>query len=125
MHQHLTAKGLSKTAEVLVQEANLNIPEKKSLPFTYVSHCRVSIILKTIFDPNKLITNVHIFVLKNRSLGGGMSPLISRHSVQNQKSESLGPSNGLLNTSSNVRVLNTSSPIRLNVNRLIFCLLTI
>lgn len=46
MHQHLMAKGLSKTAESLVQEANLNIAEKKSAPFTYVSHCRVSITFK-------------------------------------------------------------------------------
>lgn len=43
MHQHLMAKGLSKTAESLVQEGNLNIAEKKSTPFTYVTHCRVSI----------------------------------------------------------------------------------
>lgn len=43
MHQHLMAKGLSKTAETLVQEGNLNIAEKKSTPFTYVTHCRVSI----------------------------------------------------------------------------------
>jgi len=45
MHQHLVAKGLSTTAESLVQEANLNIAEKKSVPFTYISHCRVSIML--------------------------------------------------------------------------------
>lgn len=43
MHQHLIGKGLAKTAESLVQEANLNIAEKKSVPFTYVAHCRVSI----------------------------------------------------------------------------------
>lgn len=50
MHQHLIAKGLSKTAEILVQEANLNITEKKSLPFTYVSHCRVNIMIGNFFD---------------------------------------------------------------------------
>lgn len=44
MHQHLLGKGLVKTAESLVQEANLNITEKKSVPFTYVTHCRVSIV---------------------------------------------------------------------------------
>lgn len=43
MHQHLMGKGLSKTAETLVLEANLNISEKKSTPFTYISHCRVTI----------------------------------------------------------------------------------
>lgn len=43
MHQHLMANGLSKTAESLVQEANLNIADKKTAPFTYVAHCRVSI----------------------------------------------------------------------------------
>lgn len=42
MHQHLISKGLTNTAEKLVQEANLNITEKKSAPFTYVAHCRVS-----------------------------------------------------------------------------------
>lgn len=44
MHQHLMAKGLSKTAESLVQEANLTVGDKKSNnmgPFTYVAHCRV------------------------------------------------------------------------------------
>lgn len=46
MHQHLVAKGLSKTAEILVQEANLNVAEKKSLPFNYISHCRVNVIIK-------------------------------------------------------------------------------
>jgi len=43
MHQHLMAKGLSKTAELLVQEANLNITEKKSAPLPYIAHFRVSI----------------------------------------------------------------------------------
>jgi len=45
MYQHLVGKGLTKTADLLVQEANLNITEKKSAPFTYVAHCRVSILL--------------------------------------------------------------------------------
>lgn len=49
MHQHLVGKGLTKSAELLVQEANLNITEKKSMPFTYVAHCRVSIRLITLF----------------------------------------------------------------------------
>lgn len=49
MHQHLIAKGLTKTAEILVQEATLNVTEKKSLPFTYVSHCRVNILIKELF----------------------------------------------------------------------------
>jgi len=48
MYQHLMAKGLSTTAESLVQEANLNIAEKKSTPFTYISHCRVSIMLEVL-----------------------------------------------------------------------------
>lgn len=55
MHQHLMAKGLSKTAESLVQEANLNIAEKKSAPFTYVSHCRVSITFKIFYLKQKLL----------------------------------------------------------------------
>jgi len=46
MYQHLIGKGLVKTAESLIQEANLNvlnIVEKKSAPFTYVAHSRVRI----------------------------------------------------------------------------------
>lgn len=43
-------KGLSTTAESLVQEANLNIAEKKSTPFTYISHCRVSIMLEVLMS---------------------------------------------------------------------------
>jgi len=49
MYQHLVGKGLTKTADLLVQEANLNIAEKKSAPFTYVAHCRVSILLMQLF----------------------------------------------------------------------------
>ncbi|CAH1724928.1 DDB1- and CUL4-associated factor 1 isoform X2 [Aphis gossypii] len=92
MHQHLVAKGLSTTAESLVQEANLNIAEKKSTPFTYISHCR------------------------NRSIGGGISPISSRHSVQNQKSELGNSSNGPSGAGFSARGIN-STPIRLNVNR--------
>lgn len=55
MHQHLMANGLSKTADVLVHEANLNITEKKSLPFTYVSHCRVSIMIRKLI----ILDNYH------------------------------------------------------------------
>lgn len=43
VHQHLVAKGLNKTADILSQEADLNLPEKKAALFTYASHCRVSI----------------------------------------------------------------------------------
>ncbi|XP_008184180.1 DDB1- and CUL4-associated factor 1 isoform X1 [Acyrthosiphon pisum] len=92
MHQHLMAKGLSTTAESLVQEANLNIAEKKSTPFTYISHCR------------------------NRSIGGGISPISSRHAIQNQKSELANSSNGPLGAGFSARGIN-STPIRLNVNR--------
>lgn len=53
------------------------------------------------------------FLFKNRSIGGGISPINSRHTIQNQKSELAGSSNGF-----NVRGVNSSSPIRLNVNRL-------
>lgn len=49
-----------------------------------------------------------------------MSPMCSRHTVQNQKSELASPSNGLLGTGFSVRGVNSSSPIRLNVNRLLF-----
>lgn len=65
MHQHLVAKGLSTTAESLVQEANLNIAEKKSTPFTYISHCRVSMIKNLqcllVLSPSYiyLFTNLH------------------------------------------------------------------
>jgi len=46
MYQHLMAKGLSKTADSLVQEANLNIAEEKSTPFTYIFNGRVSIMYR-------------------------------------------------------------------------------
>lgn len=49
-----------------------------------------------------------------------MSPINSRHSIQNQKSESAGPSNGLMSTGFSMRGVNSSSPIRLNVNRSLF-----
>lgn len=62
MHQHLMAKGLSKTAESLVQEANLNIAEKKSAPFTYVSHCRVSITFKIFYLKQKQKLLVILFL---------------------------------------------------------------
>jgi len=61
-----------------------------------------------------------MFIFKNRPIGGGMSPLSSRHVIQNQKSELAGSSNGLLANSFNVREINSSSPIRLNVYRLEF-----
>ncbi|VVC46311.1 Hypothetical protein CINCED_3A010795 [Cinara cedri] len=93
IHQHFMAKGLSKTADSLVQEANLNIAEKKSVPVPYVAHCR------------------------NRSIGG-ITPIIPRLlSAQIPKSEIPGTSNSIMNTSfNNIRGTN-SSPIRLNVNR--------
>jgi len=46
MYQHLMTKGLSKTADSLVQEANLNVPEKKSTHFTYIFHYHVSLMNK-------------------------------------------------------------------------------
>lgn len=46
-----------------------------------------------------------------------MSPISSRHSIQNQKSDLAGSSNGLLGAGFSVRGVNSSSPIRLNVNR--------
>lgn len=60
-----------------------------------------------------------MFIFKNRSIGGGISPLSSRHAIQNQKSELPGSSNGILGPGFSVRGMNSSSPIRLNVNRLI------
>jgi len=54
-----------------------------------------------------------------------MSPLSSRHAIQNQKSELAGSSNGLLGNGFNVRGMNSSSPIRLNVNRLGFYIIII
>ncbi|XP_025420180.1 protein mahjong isoform X4 [Sipha flava] len=93
IHQHLIAKGYTGAADKLVQEANLNITEKKSVPFTYVAHCR------------------------NRSIGGGISPASTRYTIQNQKSEIASSSNGVLNAGFNMRGVNSSSPIRLNVNK--------
>jgi len=58
--------------------------------------------------------------MKNRSIGGGMSPMNSRHAILNQKTEISSPSNGLLGSNFSTRGVNSSSPIRLNVNRLIF-----
>jgi len=46
MYQHLMDKGLSTTAESLVQEANLNITKKKSTQLTYIPYSRVSIMFK-------------------------------------------------------------------------------
>lgn len=45
IHQHLMTNNLSKTAEVLVQEANLNVAEKKYAPLPYVAHFRVSLVI--------------------------------------------------------------------------------
>ncbi|XP_050427113.1 protein mahjong isoform X2 [Adelges cooleyi] len=95
MHQHLVTKGFSKTADALVQEANLNVGEKKNNtllePFKYIAQCRSRI--------------------------GTMSPITSRHSIQNQKSDLANPSSGPLGAGFSVRGVNSSSPIRLNVNR--------
>ncbi|XP_050525532.1 protein mahjong isoform X2 [Daktulosphaira vitifoliae] len=95
MYQHLMSKGLTKTAESLVQEANINIEEKKSStllePFKYIAQCR------------------------SRSIGA-LSPINPRHN-HNQKSDLANPSSGPLGAGFSVRGVNSSSPIRLNVNR--------
>lgn len=44
----------------------------------------------------------------------------SRHAILNQKTETSIPSNGHLGPNFSTKGVNTSSPIRLNVNRLIF-----
>lgn len=46
-----------------------------------------------------------------------MSSTPSRYSIQNQKSELASSSNGVLSAGYNARGVNSSSPIRLNVNK--------
>jgi len=59
---------------------------------------------------------INIFVLKNRSIGEGISSISSRYTIQNQKSEISNSSNGPLDAEFRTRLIN-STPILLKVNR--------